>query len=881
MSQRPTAPLLRRARRGGAAVACALFGVALLPAVGASAQAAQYERVSGEDRYATAAAVSATTFAPDVEVAYVATGTSFPDALAGGPAAASTGGPVLLTDRLRLPEATAAELKRLSPGRVVVLGGASAVADEVLVELRALTGVTVDRLSGPDRYATAAAISQSAFAPGVATVVLTTGTGFADALAGGAAAGAQDSPVLLVAPGVLPAATAQELARLRPQSITVLGGASVVWPVVEERVRTQTGVPVTRVYGADRFTTSAEVARRAFPNPVDTVYLATGLAFPDALAGGPVAGGAGVPLMLVPRDCVPGAVADQLTRLQPARIVLLGGAGAVGSGVQNGTRCAAGSSGPTGRTAGGPERSIVLEAPDYASEVHADPWDYQNSEDEHVGTPQMSNAGEIAGGQLSFRTATPFPWIDPIPYLPGSTPLVRDGPSAPVDTSRYTNVSVRLSASQAGAGLLLWSTCDWSLNPACQGATGVAIKAGWHTYDVRLAPTDANARAPWTGQGLQLRFLPASAEGVQVRVDGLRLHGAAAPVRFEVEPAQAGAANEAFWDADADLSNNTSAQPGWGPLGALSGTRVEFPVATYPPGTYRVYARAGSQTGPYTEALQVLPRTRPVIDSPSLTGGQDYATAVRGNPWDFAGLDDVGRNGSMCNARILTGGVLAANNCGAVIDDPFFFLPTVGPFDGTTWSRATIRMRYDGVFGLTGGPTGGAVARLLWTVGSAPGVVQNSQDIVLYPGWQTITVDLVTDPPAAVTDETQGGRRVGWSGQSSTGLRLDPNEDVSARQWFVDFVRLTREDEGAGAFDVRFRDTTGLPGQSATVFLDRDDRGADGTQVGALSVVPGENVVRAGLPEALPAGRYWPYVVVTGPYGTSVRYADAPVRLTR
>ena len=882
-STRSTGPLSTRVRRPRllALPVLVLLAVTGLPALDATAAAASVQRVAGADRYATAAAVSASAFDPGVPVAYVATGTSFPDALAGGPAAAVTGGPVLLSDRAALPSATADELDRLAPGRIVVLGGASAVSDEVLAQLQAHTAGGVTRLSGADRYATAAAISRSAFATGVDTVYLTTGTGFADALAAGPAAGAAASPVLLVAPGVLPVATAEELTRLRPGSITVVGGATAVWPALEQNLRGYTSGAVTRLFGPDRYATSAAVARRAFPSTVPTVYLATGASFPDALAGGPVAALAPGPLMLVPKDCVPVPVAAQLARLQPERIVILGGEGAVGRGVEQGTACPGGSNEPTGRVAGGPTTSLVVESADYASEVHADPWDYSNVEDEHTGTPQMSNAGQISGGRLTYRTATAFPWMDPVPYLPGSMPLERDGPSAPIDTARYTHVSVRMNASEAGAGLLLWSVCDWSKSNACQGATGVGISAGWKTYDIKLEATDPNARAAWSGQALQLRFLPGSAEGVTIEVDWMRLHGGAPSTRFDYEPAQAGAANELFWDADGDLANNTADQPGWGPLGTQTGTSLDFPVAAYPPGTYRVYARAEGRNGPYTEPLQILPRPRAVVDSPSLTGGEDYATAVRGNPWDFAGLDDVGRNENMCNARILTGGVLAANNCGPEIDNPYLFLPNPGPIDGNTWHRMTVRLRYDGVFGLTGGPTGGAVARLIWYVAGTPGADQNVQDLVVYPGWQTITVDLKTNPSVAITDETQRAARVGWAGQTITSLRLDPNEDVSSRNWYVDSVRLTREDAARGRFDVRFRETSGLGGQTARVFLDVDRSGANGVEVASQPVVGGPNAVPIVLPGSMAEGRYWPYVVITGPAGTSTTYADAPVHLTR
>jgi hypothetical protein len=49
-------------------------------------------RLSGPDRYATAAALSSSTFGPGVPVVHVATGAAFPDALSGGPGPATPPG---------------------------------------------------------------------------------------------------------------------------------------------------------------------------------------------------------------------------------------------------------------------------------------------------------------------------------------------------------------------------------------------------------------------------------------------------------------------------------------------------------------------------------------------------------------------------------------------------------------------------------------------------------------------------------------------------------------------------------------------------------------------------------------------------------------------
>ena len=185
-------------------------------------------RYAGSDRYATAAAVSAGSFESGVPVAYVAIGTNFPDALAGSAAAGFRGGPTLLVSPTGIPDATATELERLHPAEIVVLGGTSVVSGEVAKALKAYTDGPVRRLAGENRYETAAAISADTFDPGVPLAYVATGANFPDALAGTPAAGSLGGPVLLVEPTSLPAATAEELARLHPARIVILGGNSVV-----------------------------------------------------------------------------------------------------------------------------------------------------------------------------------------------------------------------------------------------------------------------------------------------------------------------------------------------------------------------------------------------------------------------------------------------------------------------------------------------------------------------------------------------------------------------------------------------------------------------------------------------------------------------------
>ena len=244
---------------------------------------APVSRLAGLDRYATSAAISASTFAPGVPVVFIATGFNFPDALSAGPAASSAGGPILLVSTNAIPAVIATELDRLKPRQIVVVGGTSVVSSAVEDALTRYAPTT--RIAGLTRYATSAAISASAFSAGVGAVYVATGSNFPDALSTGPTA--LDGPILLVASDSVPDVIANELARLSPARIFILGGPVVVSDAVAGDLATY--APVTRVAGKTRYDTSAAISAAGFDPGVPVAFIATGLDFPDALSGGPVA----------------------------------------------------------------------------------------------------------------------------------------------------------------------------------------------------------------------------------------------------------------------------------------------------------------------------------------------------------------------------------------------------------------------------------------------------------------------------------------------------------------------------------------------------------------------------------------------------------------
>jgi putative cell wall-binding protein len=191
-------------------------------------------RIAGVNRFATAAAISAAYYGSSQPRVYVANGLNFPDALAGAAAAAHLEAPLLLVSPTSLPAETAAELSRMNPGEIIVLGGTGSVSNGVKNALAANCGCPVIRIGGANRYATAALVAHEAWGttdPGFDDVEVTfvaTGVSFPDALSGAGAAGLHGGPLLLVNASGIPAETATELALLGSDRVVILGGTGVV-----------------------------------------------------------------------------------------------------------------------------------------------------------------------------------------------------------------------------------------------------------------------------------------------------------------------------------------------------------------------------------------------------------------------------------------------------------------------------------------------------------------------------------------------------------------------------------------------------------------------------------------------------------------------------
>jgi putative cell wall-binding protein len=208
------------------------------------------ERIQGPDRYGTADAVALRVIEElggDYDgMAFVATGGSFPDALAAAPLAARHRWPLFLANPATgLSAGTKAAMADVTDA--IVLGGTAAVSSDTEAQLDAELSGTVDRLWGDDRYATAVAVATYAVdkqGHDWDRVGITTGMNFPDALAGGVAQGKMNSVMLLTPSATLDSRTAKALSDNKDEisTVTFFGGINAVGDAVRNAVLAAAGV---------------------------------------------------------------------------------------------------------------------------------------------------------------------------------------------------------------------------------------------------------------------------------------------------------------------------------------------------------------------------------------------------------------------------------------------------------------------------------------------------------------------------------------------------------------------------------------------------------------------------------------------------------------
>lgn len=277
-----------------------------------STTAAPVYRIAGADRIQTAIAASkgwadAGSAEGTASSVILSRFDEYADALGGAALAGAAVGPLLMTPPTSLNADVKAEIDRVLGGKgtVYVLGGVGAISADVETALTT-AGYTVVRLAGADRFDTSVTVAEEVgkLAPAGKPqfVFATTGLNFPDGLAAGATAGGYWASVVLTRDNTLTPSVQGYLDAMHTAGVDeyAVGGAAA-------------NVARTWDYafnGADRYSTAAAVAEgfwadASTPNDDPTaIGLATGMNWPDALAGGAFMAGGG-PLVLCRTDSLP------------------------------------------------------------------------------------------------------------------------------------------------------------------------------------------------------------------------------------------------------------------------------------------------------------------------------------------------------------------------------------------------------------------------------------------------------------------------------------------------------------------------------------------------------------------------------------------------
>ena len=288
------------------------------------------QSVSGTDRYSTAAAAVDVAFPASTTVSVpalvVASGDTWPDALGGSALAGAVGGPLLLTKKATLPSAMGAEISRLKPKCVYVLGSTAAVSDAVATGIASTYHTSVVRLGGSDRYETARLVAHNAVTKAraakrtVSTAFVTTGVNFPDAVAASPISAKTSWPILLTNPKGLSPSARSALHDLGVKNVILLGGKPAVSSKVESQLK-KAGDKVSRLAGPSRYQTALAIARYGAGlrgMGWGHLGLASGTAFPDALSGGAAQGFTGGLLVLTPMKSLDSGVRSEIAKRRSA-----------------------------------------------------------------------------------------------------------------------------------------------------------------------------------------------------------------------------------------------------------------------------------------------------------------------------------------------------------------------------------------------------------------------------------------------------------------------------------------------------------------------------------------------------------------------------------
>lgn len=285
------------------------------------------ERLSGINRYETSNAISKAGFGQATTI-IITSGIDYPDDLAASALSKSNNAPIILASKDALAVSSLTEITRLKATKALIIGGTGVIGTGVEKQLKSLK-IEITRIGGIDRYDTSRKVAELV---GVTRgIIIAANLDFPDPLSIAPIAAIKGMPILLTPSNSLNPNIA---AFIKGKSVPVsylVGGTGVLGESIASSVPSS-----KRLSGNTRYTTNLSIINEfADELNFDTIYLASGNDFPDALSGSAIAAKNNAPLFLTDKNSISTAALNLIKTKKVKHVVILGGTGSISASVEN------------------------------------------------------------------------------------------------------------------------------------------------------------------------------------------------------------------------------------------------------------------------------------------------------------------------------------------------------------------------------------------------------------------------------------------------------------------------------------------------------------------------------------------------------------------
>lgn len=292
-------------------------------------------RIQGLDRYKTSVAIAEKiNSTATLENIVIASGHDFPDGLSGSTLSKKLNAPLLMAGNLSdSKEAIDYIANHLNKnGNVYILGGTGVVSkdtEDAIIN----KGFNVTRLFGTDRFETNISIINSINPEEGTPVFISNAYGFADALSASSIAAIKGYPLLLTNTNEMPNIIKEQLSKIKPSKVYIVGGTGVVTTTVETEIKQLLpSAEIIRLAGTSRYETSMNLYKH-FNLDSKNILLVSGKDFPDALSGSQLAAKLNTSMVLCDEDNLD-SQQEEFNKKSIENFYLLGGTGALTSDVE-------------------------------------------------------------------------------------------------------------------------------------------------------------------------------------------------------------------------------------------------------------------------------------------------------------------------------------------------------------------------------------------------------------------------------------------------------------------------------------------------------------------------------------------------------------------